>query len=138
MITEEDLEKLPHASGPDFKIRDGEMTIRDKEVQMAKSLVENLTEKFDPEKFDDEYMIATQKLIDEKIESGEVHEPTQLEKKAESSGDGEVVDLMSALQASVDRAKQKGSSKTSQKKSKSSGKTSKQPTGNKTSSKKTA
>lgn len=92
--------------------------------------MDNLTEKFD-----DEYMIAMQKFIDEKIESGEVHEPTQQETKEESSNDGEVVDLMSALQASVDRAKQPGSSKTSQKKSKSGGKNSKQTTGKKTSTK---
>jgi len=120
---------------PDFKILDEDVNVRDKEVQMAKSLVENLTEEFEPEKFDDEYMIAMQKLIDEKVESGEVHEPTQQEKKKESSGDGEVVDLMSALQASVDRAKQKGGSKTPQKKSKSSRKTTKQATGKKTSTK---
>ena len=72
--------------------------LRDAEVEMAKSLVENLSEPFDPEKYDDTYRKELLELLRAKAEGTELPEPAE-------DGDGEVVDLMAALRESVERTK---------------------------------
>jgi DNA end-binding protein Ku len=63
---------------------------------MAKSLVENLSDEFDPEKYDDTYRKELLELIKAKAKGKELPEPKEEE-------DGEVVDLMEALRESVER-----------------------------------
>jgi DNA end-binding protein Ku len=70
------------------------------EVDMAKSLVENLSEPFKPEKYDDTYRKELLGLIRKKAKGQKLPEPEQPE-------EGEVVDLMAALRESVDRTKKK-------------------------------
>jgi DNA end-binding protein Ku len=65
-----------------------------KELQMARSLVENLSSRFDPEQFEDQYRLALQGLIEQKM-SGEKRNAKR--RKPEPK----VVDLMDALQASL-------------------------------------
>jgi DNA end-binding protein Ku len=83
---------------PDFKIETGE--VKDAEVKMAQMLVETLAGDFDPEEFEDDYAEAVEAVVKAKIEGGEV-------KRTETSTKtgGEVVDLLAALQRSVDAAK---------------------------------
>ncbi len=71
--------------------------LRKAEVEMAKSLVENLSARFDPEKYDDRYRQELLELLRAKAEGGELPEPREPE--------GEVVDLMQALRESVERTK---------------------------------
>jgi DNA end-binding protein Ku len=68
------------------------------EVEMAKSLVENLSEPFKPEKYDDTYRKELLVLIRAKAEGQSLPEPAAEE-------EGEVVDLMAALRESVERTK---------------------------------
>lgn len=72
-----------------------EPELNEKEVAMAKQLIENLTEPFDPHKYRDEYRIALLELIQRKIDGQEV-EPV-----APQPVTGNVVDLMEALEASL-------------------------------------
>jgi DNA end-binding protein Ku len=72
--------------------------LRKAELDMAKSLVENLSETFDPEKYDDTYRKELLELLRAKAEGTELPEPAQ-------DGGGEVVDLMAALRESVERTK---------------------------------
>jgi DNA end-binding protein Ku len=83
---------------PDFRVEPGE--VKDAEVQMAQMLVETLAGDFDPTEFEDDYAQAVQSLVETKIAGGEV-------KKTESSTKTatEVVDLLAALQKSVEAAK---------------------------------
>jgi DNA end-binding protein Ku len=74
--------------------------LRPQEVAMASSLVDSMTGDYDPDEFEDDYQEALEALVRSKLEGGEV---THLEKK-EATG-GEVVDLLAALQKSVDAAK---------------------------------
>jgi len=70
------------------------------EVKMANMLVETLAGDFDPDEFEDDYREAVEALVQAKISGGEVKAaPTP----ARTSG--EVVDLLAALQRSVDAAK---------------------------------
>jgi len=88
---------------------DGELgrpRLQKAEVELAKSLVENLSEKFEPEKYDDRYRQELLDLIRAKAESQPLPEPAQEQ-------EGDVVDLLAALRESVERTKKqrKGASK---------------------------
>jgi DNA end-binding protein Ku len=76
--------------------------LRPQELQMAKSLIENLTEEWDPEAFQDEYREALMELIHKKATGEEVT-------VAPIPETPQVVDLMAALKASVDASKKKRS-----------------------------
>ena len=71
----------------------------DKELAMAGLLVESLAGDYDPSEVVDDYAGAVEALVKSKIEGGEVETPVVIEDQAE------VVDLLEALQRSVDRAK---------------------------------
>jgi DNA end-binding protein Ku len=70
------------------------------EVEMAKSLVENLSEPFKPEKYDDTYRKELLGLIRKKAKGQKLPEP-------EDADEGEVIDLMAALRESVDQTKRR-------------------------------
>ena len=67
---------------------------------MARSLVESMTGDFEPDQYHDKYREALQAVIDAKVEGREIVEPEEAQPAA-----GNVVDLMSALPASVEAAK---------------------------------
>jgi len=83
---------------PDFAVEAGE--VKDAEVKMANMLVETLAGDFDASEFSDGYADAVDALVKAKIEGGEVK---RTETSAKTSG--EVVDLLAALQRSVEAAK---------------------------------
>lgn len=72
------------------------------EVAMARMLVESMSGDFEPEGHVDDFKEAVDALVKSKIEGGDVTESPDVEDEADS---GEVVDLLAALQRSVDRAK---------------------------------
>ncbi len=83
---------------PDFTVETGE--VKDAEVKMATMLVETLAGDFDSDDFEDDYAEAVQALVKTKIEGGELQRTP-----ASTKSSGEVVDLLAALQRSVDAAK---------------------------------
>jgi DNA end-binding protein Ku len=107
--------------------------VQDRERKMARQLIQHLSDDFDPSQFKDEYHKALKKLIDKKVK-GEDIVVTEEKKPA----DAQVVDLMEALRASVEAARQ--GKKPSAQASKSSSKktTKKKSPGKKTTAKKTA
>src|SRR5215203_3724516 len=83
---------------PDFNIDGGD--VKDAEVKMANMLVETLAGDFDASEFEDDYADAVHAVVKAKIEGGEVKKtPTS------TKSSGEVVDLLAALQRSVEAAK---------------------------------
>jgi DNA end-binding protein Ku len=86
---------------PDFGFLDEGIEVRPQELAMASSLVESMAGDFEPDQFHDEYREALQTLIEAKEGRAEtVETPTEKVDRG-----GQVVDLMSALRASVDRAR---------------------------------
>jgi DNA end-binding protein Ku len=85
---------------------DGKAQVRGPELEMAKSLVENLSEPFKAEKYDDTYRKELLELLKAKAKTGSV--PVREHDEEE----GEVVDLFAALRESVKRT-QRGSSRRS-------------------------
>jgi DNA end-binding protein Ku len=68
------------------------------EVDMATTLVENLSEPFEPEKYNDTYRKELLELLRAKAKGRKLPEPSEEEP-------GEVIDLMAALRESVERTK---------------------------------
>lgn len=66
---------------------------------MARSLIENLTEEWDPEQYADEYREALLGIVEKKV-AGE-----EIEVIPEEEAPEKVVDLMDALKKSVDATK---------------------------------
>ncbi|GEA88721.1 Ku protein [Cellulomonas cellasea] len=88
----------------DFPILDTDVTVRPQELAMASSLVESLAGDFDPSGFEDSYQAALEALIEAKVSSGSTRQVPATAAKDESTG-GEVVDLLAALQRSVEKAR---------------------------------
>ncbi|HSY14711.1 MAG TPA: Ku protein [Jatrophihabitantaceae bacterium] len=86
---------------PEFPFLEQDVAIRPQEGKMAESLVASMVGEFDPEQYTDDYRAALQQVIDAKIEGHQVAGP----EVPPTAGNGNVVDLMSALRASVDAAK---------------------------------
>ncbi|GAA1138899.1 Ku protein [Ornithinicoccus hortensis] len=74
---------------------------KDSEVAMARMLVDSMAGDFEPDAYEDDYTVAVEQLVQAKIEGGDVSEVAETEEE----DDGQVVDLLAALQRSVDRAK---------------------------------
>jgi DNA end-binding protein Ku len=70
------------------------------ELQMARMLIETLAGDFDASEYEDDYKSAVEALVEAKLEGGEVKKTPEAKPEA-----GEVVDLLAALQRSVDAAK---------------------------------
>ncbi|MCW2494553.1 Ku protein [Jatrophihabitans sp.] len=85
---------------PDFSFIGEDVEIRPQERAMADSLVSSMAGDFDSDEYTDDYRDALQKVIDAKIEGRELVEVEEAQPTA-----GNVVDLMSALRASVEAAK---------------------------------
>jgi DNA end-binding protein Ku len=79
-----------------------EVSLNEKELEMAKQLIEQLTAPFEPQKYEDDYREAVMNLINRKISGDEV-------KVAIEKPKTNVVDLMEALQASINESKEKDS-----------------------------
>lgn len=67
----------------------------EQELQLAKSLIDNLTGEFNPEEFTDEYRGKIEGLVRQKIEGREIT-------VVEEAGTAKVLDLIEALKASVE------------------------------------
>jgi len=89
--------------------------LRAAEVEMAKSLVENLSEPFDPEKYDDTYRKELLGLMRAKAKGKKLPEPQEDE-------GGEVIDLMQALRESVEKTKRSAQKRTPARKTSSGSK----------------
>jgi len=72
----------------------------ERELSMATMLIDSLSGDYDSSEFEDDYAQAVESMVQTKLDGGEVKE-----KPAAKDGSGEVVDLLEALQRSVDRAK---------------------------------
>jgi DNA end-binding protein Ku len=92
----------------DFPALSKATRVTDKELDMSASLVDSLSDDFEPADFSDDYQKELQQLIDAKLKEGESLDTEatfgESEKSSDDEGDGgEVIDLMDALRASVEK-----------------------------------
>jgi DNA end-binding protein Ku len=88
MYYAEEVRKVEGFGAPDVELKDAE-------VKVAHQLIEALATEWDPEKFHDTFQDNLKKLIQTKLEGGEIAEVEKPKKLAP------VIDLMSALKASL-------------------------------------
>ena len=69
-----------------------------KEIQMAKALIESMSDEWNPEDYRDEYRKALEKVIEDKIQDGD--KPAAVPKRAPRATN--VIDLVSVLQKSLE------------------------------------
>jgi DNA end-binding protein Ku len=96
----------------DFSALDTSVKVSANELEMSSSLVESMSTDFDPDRYTDEYQEELQQLIDAKLEAGDdVDTAETFGEQAASDDDagGDVIDLMAALRASVDKNRGGGS-----------------------------
>jgi DNA end-binding protein Ku len=79
-----------------------DVTVNERELAIASTLVDALAEPFDPSKYHDHYREALLELIKAKTEGREVVAP-------ESETAGQVTDIMEALRASLEQARKRKS-----------------------------
>jgi DNA end-binding protein Ku len=85
---------------PDFGFLDEDISVRPQELQMAEALISSMSGDFDPAEFTDDYRAAMESLIEAKTTGGDVQPVPEV-----ADTGAAVVDLMSALRASVERAR---------------------------------
>jgi DNA end-binding protein Ku len=85
---------------PQFASLGEDIEARPAELAMANMLVESLAGDYVQDDYEDDYQAAVESLVKSKLEGGEVREVP-----APQETGGEVVDLLVALQRSVERAK---------------------------------
>ncbi|MPM11996.1 Non-homologous end joining protein Ku [bioreactor metagenome] len=73
--------------------------IAEQELTMAKMLINSMDSPFEPEKYQDEYQVKLRKLVEDKIAGKEVV-------TAKGEAPNKVINLMDALKASVEKARE--------------------------------
>lgn len=82
----------------DFPFLEQDIDVRTQELRMASSLIDSMTEDFDPDQYRDGYREALEELVEAKAEGRAVTEP------AGPAAPEEPASLLDALQASLDAA----------------------------------
>jgi DNA end-binding protein Ku len=75
-----------------------DVTVNPQELDLAKTIINNMTGKFEPDKYKDEYRLRIQQAIEQKIAGQEIVRPAE---KAETG----ITNLMDALTASLRQTK---------------------------------
>ena len=89
-----------------FPALDAPVKISSKELELSASLVESFSSDFHPEEYIDEYQRELRVLIEAKLERGDaIDTAATFGEPDEAPKGGEVIDLMEALRASVERSR---------------------------------
>ncbi|WP_396642654.1 Ku protein [Microbacterium sp.] len=89
-----------------FPSLDEPVKISAKELELSASLVDSFAEDFRPDEFVDDYQRELKTLIEAKLEQGDTLDTSAtFGESADEDKGGEVIDLMDALRASVERSR---------------------------------
>lgn len=98
-------DEVVSATDLDYKLPQ-DIKLTDKEMKMAKTLIDTLITDFQPEKYENEYYKEVMSLIDKKAENQQI-----VSNAPEPQGGGNIVDLMAALEASLKQMADKATPK---------------------------
>jgi DNA end-binding protein Ku len=77
--------------------------VSDREIKMAEQLVAEMSSKWDPKKYHDEYREDILALIRKRVKEGKAHEIDESEPEAPEPRDTEAVDMLSLLKKSLEQ-----------------------------------
>jgi DNA end-binding protein Ku len=97
VITLETLLWPDEVRKPDFAFLDEDIEVRSQELKMAASLIDTMTEDFDPEQYHDDYREALEAVIQAKVEGNDIVRPAGVISPPKS----QPADLTEILRASV-------------------------------------
>src|ERR1700691_5664268 len=98
VITLETLLWPDEVRKPDFAFLDEDIEVRSQELKMAASLIETMTEDFDPDQYHDTYREALESVVQAKVEGNDVVRPAGVEAPEPRK---QPADLAEILRASV-------------------------------------
>jgi DNA end-binding protein Ku len=78
------------------------LKLSDAKIELGATLIENMSDGFEPDKYRDEYRKRVQAMLDEKSKGGEITVAAP-----EAQPRGQIIDLMQALKQSIEKAKPK-------------------------------
>ncbi|MEV6426824.1 Ku protein [Nocardia sp. NPDC051463] len=93
----------------EFESLDGVAEPKPQEIKMAETLVETMSDDFDPGQYTDEYQLELQRVLDDAVASGTGKVAGRPE-SAPAVMDAEVVDLVAALQRSLEASGRRATS----------------------------
>jgi DNA end-binding protein Ku len=82
-----------------------DVTVGKREMDLARSIVRDLEADFDPEQYVDEYQQQLQQLVEAKLEQGDAVDTAATFGETDDDEGAEVIDLLEALQRSVEKRK---------------------------------
>lgn len=86
----------------------GKQGVSDREIDMAERLVEGMVSAWDPEKYKDSYRDDLMKMIEKRVEAGQLEKSPEPAAKAEKAPRSNVIDLMALLKQSVEEGGKPG------------------------------
>jgi DNA end-binding protein Ku len=108
VITLETLLWPDEVRQPDFAFLDEDIEVRSQELKMAASLIDTMTEDFEPDQYKDAYREALEAVVQAKIEGNDIVRPDGLDLPEAKK---QPADLTEILRASVAAAKGGGRGK---------------------------
>jgi DNA end-binding protein Ku len=91
---------------PDFAFLDEDIEVRSQELKMASSLIETMTEDFEPDQYHDTYREALEAVVQAKVEGNDVVRPAGVEAPEPKSPPADLTEILRASVAALknDRA----------------------------------
>jgi DNA end-binding protein Ku len=99
---------------PDFAFLDEDIEVRSQELKMASSLIETMTEDFEPDQYHDTYREALEAVVQAKVEGNDVVRPAGVESAEPKAPPADLTEILRASVAALknDRAPAKAASST--------------------------
>jgi DNA end-binding protein Ku len=99
---------------PDFAFLDEDIEVRSQELKMASSLIETMTEDFEPDQYHDTYREALEAVVQAKVEGNDVVRPSGVEAPEPKAPPADLTEILRASVAALknDRAPAKAGAKT--------------------------
>src|SRR5260370_10350553 len=98
---------------PDFAFLDEDIEVRSQELKMAASLIDTMTEDFEPDQYRDAYREALEAVVQAKVEGNDVVRPAGLDTLEPKAQPADLTEILRASVAAVktERGKEGGSAK---------------------------
>jgi DNA end-binding protein Ku len=101
VITLETLLWPDEVRQPDFGFLDEDIDVRPQELKMAESLIDTMTEDFDPGQYHDAYREALEAVVRAKIEGNDIVRPSGAEAPEPSAQPADLTEILRASVAAV-------------------------------------
>ena len=103
VLTVQTMRWADEVRAAEFESLDADVTVGKREMELARSIVADLEADIEPEQYVDEYQEQLHKLVEAKLEQGDALDTAATFGETEEGEGAEVIDLLEALQRSVEK-----------------------------------